>query len=726
MIVTDNEVLLIDSELSQYYNAIQILQDWLLDKGNTDPLIENACKEVLEFLKAGTKVKRKKVFKDFFSQDDQEQLKKIVNILNKTQEFDWLSAQLIKDELIEVGMLSLTKSYLERVAPPTDKKIHASEFTKWLQGDIKPIIEQLRAEYEEELVSEELVKKFTKAFRKFSGKKIIIRITEVSNKSVAGIPLELTVEGYREMQHPFLEIPWEVSAPIDNALFEIDEIVEAYYNESRNENYRHLLIFVDFRNAIPVAKSLVDTLEVILKSTQAKDIMAHLQMPEEPALLEAYIVNKLVEKSAPLKKQVSTALEDVNKQLQQLELKQQDLKNEEINLDSESKKWQEIINRIEYFKRIEQSEEKTTDEKYEIYDYEPDTFINRLQSLIYHNDEQELVYQDDIIRSFAYALRANVLTVLAGPSGTGKSSIVHAFARAVQNVEVRMVPVQSSWTDTQDLLGYFHPTDKAFVPTPFMEAMVEAKKEENSQKIFLICLDEMNLAHVEYYFSEILSAREGRTQEIHLYPKRHWETAKIILAEGKAELERIQSATELIEHYPPVFHIPPNVRFIGTLNMDHTVKPLSPKVIDRSFIIEINHLKVQEKKDLIASFEGIEGKIAMNYQTFIESNMEVTSVQRYMDRLQELSSLFENYPNASLNSRGLKHLTTILTYCQLDSEMESLMDRLIYGKILPRLEIKKTDFVQQENVIFNQIQSYPKSFEKLQKMLDVKHTISFW
>ena len=45
-----------------------------------------------------------------------------------------------------------------------------------------------------------------------------------------------------------------------------------------------------------------------------------------------------------------------------------------------------------------------------------------------------------------------------------------------------MIPVQSSWTDTQDLIGYFHPTDKTFVPTPFMEALAEASK--NSNKLF--------------------------------------------------------------------------------------------------------------------------------------------------------------------------------------------------------------------------------------------------
>ena len=715
----ENEVLWTDSEISQYYSAIQILQNWLLDKQPTSQLVENAEKEVVEFLKAGTKGKRKKIFKDYFSQYDLEKLKQLISILTYTED----SAMQKKAKLIEMGMLVVTKDYLEKVVSPIKLE---SVYVNWLQGDIKSVLEKLKEEYENDQLSEELVKTFTKAFRKFNGKKLFLRITEVTNKFVGGIPVELTEDGYKDMQHPFLDIPWEVSAPAENASFEIGEIVEAYYNESRNEHYRHLLIYVEFRSATSIAQSLPDILEVILKPAKNENIREILEIPEEPTLLEDYIVKRLMERSEPLKNHVNQEFENLNNQLQEVERKQQQLQDEQTNLDEDSKRWLEIMKKIEKYKRVDQGEKNLTDEEYEIYNYERDSFIKTLQSLIYHNDEQQLIYQEDIIRSFMYSLQANVLTVLAGPSGTGKSSIVHAFARALENVEVRMVPVQSSWTDTQDLLGYFHPTDKAFVPTPFMEALAEANKEENAQKIFLICLDEMNLAHVEYYFSEILSAREGRTKEIHLYPKRHWETAKLILEEGKVDVERLQSARELVEDYPPVFEIPTNVRFIGTLNMDHTVKPLSPKVIDRSFIIEINHLNIQEKKEILASLQEIEGKIAMNYQTFTKTNFEENSVQQYIYKLQEISNLFESYPNAPLNSRGLKHLKTILTYCQQQIEMEGLIDRLIYGKILPRLEIKKSDFVQQESIVFNQMKHYPKSFEKLQKMNNSKHTITFW
>lgn len=723
----ENEVLWTDSEITQYYNAMQTLQDWLLDKQFTSQLVENAKNEVTDFLKAGTKGKRKKIFKDYFIQYDIEHLKQLISILNRTED----SLVQKKDELIEMGMLVVTKDYLEKVVSPIKFE---SAYADWLQGDIKPVLEQLKEEYENEQLSEELVKKFTESFQNFNNNKLFLRITEVTNtlvkgvpaKFVSGIPVELTEEGYEDMHHPFLDIPWKLAALTENTAFEIGEIVEANYQEPRNENYRHLLIYADFKNATSIVQSLPDILEMILKPEKYKKVRESLEIPKESELLEDYIVKRLVERSEPLKNQVIQEFENLNNQLQEVERKQQQLQNEQTNLDENSKRWLEIMKKIEKYKRADQGEQNLTDEEYEIYNYEPESFIKTLQSLIYHNDELQLIYQEDIIRSFMYSLQANVLTVLAGPSGTGKSSIVHAFARALENMEVRMVPVQSSWTDTQDLLGYFHPTDKAFVPTPFMEALAEANKEENAQKIFLICLDEMNLAHVEYYFSEILSAREGRTKAIHLYPKRHLETAKLILEEGKADVERLQSAKELVENYPPVFEIPTNVRFIGTLNMDHTVKPLSPKVIDRSFIIEINHLNIQEKKEIVSSLQEIEGKISMNYQTFTKTNYEENSVQQYIDELQEVSTLFENYPNAALNSRGLKHLKMMLMYCQQQLEMEGLIDRLIYGKILPRLEIKKSDFVQQESIVFNQIKHYPKSFEKLQKMNNSKHTITFW
>ncbi|MCM3359244.1 AAA family ATPase [Psychrobacillus sp. MER TA 171] len=757
-----NPELLNNNDITKYLHSFTKFHSWLLEDDysfNEESFL--ATKDVLDFIRSGVKIKKKKILKLYFEQFDIDSIKQFISPLSDVLEAntnDDISLALSKkSELISLGILNFTKQYIEQISqynPPfietessaqqtqfelkNDEQIiqqnrqriikQKSQYTKWLEGGIVPTLEKLKEEYDNHNISEELVRNFVKEFRKFVGGKLVFQITDVNEKTVSGIPLEISNSGYEEMKHPFLNITWEVSAPIvKNIKYKAGDIVEASFNETRNENFRYLLLFVDFGRATVLPRSILDVLATNLKPTVLKDVLINLNVAEEnDEQIQAYVIQKVLERSDLVKQELNKSLEELEEKFTQLQSKEKELGQQEHELNEQEKQWKTILDRIDYYKRFEQFKTVGDEEVYNEIPFNPQLFVEQLQSLFYFNDELQLVYSKEIIRSFVYALQSNILSVLAGPSGTGKSSIVHAFANAVENVEVRMIPVQSSWTDTQDLLGYFHPTDKAFVPTPFMEAMAEAAHKDNAHKIFLICLDEMNLAHVEYYFSEILSAREEKKQEIRLYPKRHWETAKLILEQGQVDIERLQSARDLIEKYPPVFSIPSNVRFIGTLNMDHTVKPLSPKVIDRSFIIEISHLSASEKREIISSLEVLQGKVKLNYDKFIETYSEEVVLEAYIDELQDISNLFEGFPNASLNSRGIKHLTKILTYCKDSSEIEKFLDYLIYGKILPRLEIKKSEFVLVENSIMSQLEKYEKSYIKLQKMIEAKHTITFW
>lgn len=209
------------------------------------------------------------------------------------------------------------------------------------------------------------------------------------------------------------------------------------------------------------------------------------------------------------------------------------------------------------------------------------------------------------------------LILLSGPSGTGKSSLVNQLGKIINKFKVHHIAVQSSWSDVQDLLGFFNPVQKKYISTPFLDALVEANLDPDV--VHIICLDEMNLAHVEYYFSSFLSIREKSINEryLDLYSYRIFKEAKRELEESlgeditslieygidkieekinalkKAERDIARNNFELVMYYPAKFMIPKNVRFVGTLNMDETVKPLSPKVIDRSFIIELKHLEDQ-------------------------------------------------------------------------------------------------------------------------------------
>ena len=92
---------------------------------------------------------------------------------------------------------------------------------------------------------------------------------------------------------------------------------------------------------------------------------------------------------------------------------------------------------------------------------------------------------------------------------------------------------------------------------------------------FFLLLDEMNLAHVEHYFADFLSVLESRQSG------GGFTTEKIRLHSSETPVE--DTAGHLI---PSTLALPPNLYFVGTVNVDETTHTFSPKVLDRAFTIE--------------------------------------------------------------------------------------------------------------------------------------------
>lgn len=156
--------------------------------------------------------------------------------------------------------------------------------------------------------------------------------------------------------------------------------------------------------------------------------------------------------------------------------------------------------------------------------------------------------------------------MLSGISGTGKTWLAEAYADAVGARQL-IVPVAPNWTTNEDLLGYLNPLDQRYHDTEFSVFLRSAAEEHErarrtsavAQPYHLI-LDELNLARVEYYFAKFLSAMELRARS---------DDAQIELAPGH------------------VVGLPPNLKFIGTVNVDETTHGFADKVYDRSQLIEL-------------------------------------------------------------------------------------------------------------------------------------------
>ena len=162
--------------------------------------------------------------------------------------------------------------------------------------------------------------------------------------------------------------------------------------------------------------------------------------------------------------------------------------------------------------------------------------------------------------------------------GIGETEVVEA---TVENYVV--VPVRPDWVDNRGLLGYLNPLTNEYSTTPFLDLLLRARAEEERAKDagekphpFFVILDEMNLARVEHYFSDFLSALESG-EDIPLH-----------------ENEAVESGeSESGPQVPRKLKVPGNVLFTGTVNVDETTYMFSPKVLDRAFTIEFDQVDLK-------------------------------------------------------------------------------------------------------------------------------------
>lgn len=193
-----------------------------------------------------------------------------------------------------------------------------------------------------------------------------------------------------------------------------------------------------------------------------------------------------------------------------------------------------------------------------------------LNDLSYSN----LLFSDHLVKRFTAALATKPFVIFSGLSGSGKTKLAQAFVQWLcqDKSQYCLVPVGADWTNREPLLGY----PNALEPDHYVEPdngvlrLIMKANERNDLPFFLI-LDEMNLSHVERYFSDFLSVMESG-DEIPLHSK-----------------DAVKNGV------PKRIALPPNFFIIGTVNIDETTSMFSPKVLDRANTIEfrISELEMQ-------------------------------------------------------------------------------------------------------------------------------------
>jgi hypothetical protein len=197
-------------------------------------------------------------------------------------------------------------------------------------------------------------------------------------------------------------------------------------------------------------------------------------------------------------------------------------------------------------------------------------------------EDSGLVFPMRTIKAFHTSLKTagiSPLTVLAGISGTGKSQLPRRYADAM-GMHFLKIPVQPRWDSPQDLFGFYNYIEERYKATELARALIHldhhnwaTEAEPHQDRMLLVLLDEMNLARVEYYFSEFLSRLEGRPPE-----DKAGDLGERRPAEIDIDIPRSGDRHNRV-------YVGQNVLFVGTMNEDESTLALSDKVLDRADVM---------------------------------------------------------------------------------------------------------------------------------------------
>lgn len=330
-------------------------------------------------------------------------------------------------------------------------------------------------------------------------------------------------------------------------------------------------------------------------------------------------------------------------------------------------------------------------------DLEPNFRIEEIFQSIF---DSQFTFSKDIIRDLHLNLTAlddKHFVLLTGISGTGKTQLCRLYANAVYGLEYEsenpyftIIPVRPDWTDASALFGYYSSFEKRYVKTEFLEVILNALKER--EKPHFILLDEMNLARVEYYLSDYLSAVESR-KEISLHQD------------------------NLITDIPKKLLIPPNVYLLGTINVDETTHTISDKVLDRAFVMTLSDV----------DFETFWDKADQELKVLLEREFLL------LKKLHNILLEFDLHFGYRTMNEMLQKLYANLQFPD-EFQMDSLeaLDRVISEKVLTKIRgdervsdmLGKIEEWLKENLSSSSISL--QHVERMQKELEYYGATQFW
>lgn len=323
---------------------------------------------------------------------------------------------------------------------------------------------------------------------------------------------------------------------------------------------------------------------------------------------------------------------------------------------------------------------------------------------------------DLVEKAFQLALMSAVirgrLILLEGSVGVGKTHLAESFSKRLGG-KCATIPVRPSWTDSSDLFGFFDPLSKVFRPAAFTEALAQDQEpvdQDSKRAIYPVILDEMNLARIENYGADLLS-RVEKIAEYKIQPEKDrqegddsyllkvWsefeyqsldEERKNIeqMTDKKPENKRRLSELNFLDVYTPKMSLPEGFVLMGTLNADESTFEISPKVIDRSFVITFPNFNGQKNiEDFLYNFNVSEFR-----EEFIKWSVKNTNHQEKWETFYKKIKLIDEL-GIPISYRIYNDYCDMMVFLDLGliplKDKQEYEQAFIWSRIIPRISFFK-------------------------------------
>ena len=216
--------------------------------------------------------------------------------------------------------------------------------------------------------------------------------------------------------------------------------------------------------------------------------------------------------------------------------------------------------------------------------------IKRVLDFVRDTAHRDVTAND--VANYLICISQGFITTFAGEPGTGKTSLCNILAKAlglvVDTPQKRFVDisVERGWSSHKDFIGYYNPLTKSMeksnieVFNAFAKMDNEYGCDQSSIAPFVILLDEANLSPLEHYWAAFLRNCDFTSVS----------NRSIALGGNNS------------------FKLPKHLRFLATVNFDHTTEELSPRFLDRSWVIMLEPSRIDDEAD--EDIENIEDMVS--------------------------------------------------------------------------------------------------------------------